>query len=102
MTNLQIIVNAAVEAGIFTEDEVKARLEAGQDLPLHTYQEWKRMGYQVRRGETAALKCDIWRFKAEKQAVETKDGDEQEIDMSHYYKKTAFFFTEAQVDKVGR
>ena len=55
MTNEQIIYNAAVSSGLFTADAAAAFLKAGRRLPLHTYQEWRRMGYQVKAGEKAAL-----------------------------------------------
>lgn len=49
MTNEQIIFNAAISSGIFTKEEAIAILESGRRLPLHTYQEWRRLGYQVSR-----------------------------------------------------
>ena len=55
MTNEQIIFNAAISSGIFTKEEAIAILESGRRLPLHTYQEWRRLGYQVKQNEHAYL-----------------------------------------------
>ena len=41
MTNTTIIVNAALDAGIFTEEQIKQYLESIGELPLHTFNGWK-------------------------------------------------------------
>ena len=51
MTNEKIIFDAAVASGIFTEAEAMGYIVSGRRLPLHTYSEWRRMGYQVKQGE---------------------------------------------------
>lgn len=50
MTNLTIITSAAIQAGIFTEAEADAIIKSGHELPLHTFAEWKRLGYSVKKG----------------------------------------------------
>lgn len=99
MTNLQIITESALAVGLYTEEQTAAFFENEGGLPLHTFKEWQRMGYQVRKGEKAALTCYIWRFK-KKSSDKQQDGDEQEIDESHFYKTKAFFFTAEQVDAI--
>lgn len=97
MTNLTIITNAAIQAGIFSADEAEAIIKSGHSLPLHTFAEWKRMGYNVKKGEKACLKCDIWRKSTKKLPV-LVDGEEVEND--RFYKKTSHFFTFNQVEKI--
>lgn len=100
MTNFQIITAAAIEAGLYTEEQATAIIEQLGGLPLHTFSEWKRMGYSVKKGEKACLKVDIWKKSNKKETVTTKDGEEQEVDMSRYYKKLSHFFTFSQVEKL--
>ena len=102
MTNLQIITNSAVANGLFTEEEVRAIFASGGVLPLFTFKEWKRRGYQVRRGEHAALTCDIWRHKEKKGSIPMEDGNDKEVDESHFYKHKAFLFTKEQVDRIEK
>lgn len=29
---------------------------------FHTFAEWKRMGYSVKKGQHAALVCNLWKY----------------------------------------
>ena len=102
MTNFEIIANAAIENGIYTEEQVKSIIESGHSLPLHTFSEWKRIGFIVKKGAKAAMTCFIWRYKEnkkgnEEQPEEQKDGIEVCKD---YYKTKAYFFTDKQVERI--
>ena len=101
MTNSQIITDAAINAGIFTEEQAAAILSTGRRLPLHTFAEWKNLGYMVKKGEKARLAVEIWRKSNKTQTTETKDGEEIEIDTSRFYKKLSHFFTFDQVQKMA-
>lgn len=68
----------------------------GIEEEAHTYNRWKLMGFQVRKGEHAAFKAKIW--KHGKKKVETEDGEEEQGRM---FMKTASFFTASQVDAVA-
>lgn len=70
MKNNDIIRNAMKAAGI-TET-------------VHTYTQWKAAGYQVRKGEKAALKAAIWYRYGKK-----------------WFQKETPFFTENQVKRFG-
>lgn len=100
MTNLQIIAAAAIEAGLYTEEQVETCFAAGHQLPLHTFAEWKRLGFIVKKGEKSKLHVDIWMKSNKKQTAETKDGDEIEVDTGRFYKKLSHFFTLDQVEKL--
>lgn len=112
MTNEKIIYDAAISAGIFTKESAAAILSSGRRLPLHTYQEWRRMGYQVKQGEHAALSVALWRWKEGKKTGNVKevpgmynaDGSAatvEEQETSHHYKTMAHLFAFAQVERTA-
>ena len=94
MTNEKIIFDAAVASGIFTEAEAMGYIASGRRLPLHAYQEWRRMGYQVKQGERAALTVVLWKYRSE-----TVEINGQEVESGDCYRTTAHLFTAAQVKK---
>lgn len=94
MTNFQIITTTAVQKGIFTEDQAAAILESGNELPLHTYAEWKRIGRQVKKGEKAAMQAHIWKMS---KAKKTEDDQEEK---SNFFLTKAFFFLESQTEVI--
>lgn len=101
MTNFRIITDAAIENGLFTEEEVAHHLQTRGALPLHTFAEWKRLGFSVKKGERVKLTCFIWRFK-DKKAKNEEEADGVEIaDESKFYKTKAFFFTAEQVQQIA-
>ena len=98
MTNFQIIANSAVETGIYTKEQVETIISQGFNLPLHTFAEWKRLGYSVKKGEKAKMTCRIWKY-SNKEVEQTEEIEEQAN--SHYYLTKAFFFTSEQVEKIA-
>lgn len=95
MTNNEIISRAAQAAGL-------------ADTILHTFAEWKRLGYSVNKGEHAALSCTIWRAKTGKPAQQDAAPKLQELApdadgevVSGYYKHLAHFFAASQVRRTG-
>ena len=100
MTNNEIICSAAIEQGIYTEEQVNAILATGHMLPLHTFQEWKARGYSVKKGEKAMMHVDLWKYttrpaKALREAAEA--AGEELPDDPHYYKKLSHLFHVSQV-----
>lgn len=103
MTNEQIIYSAAINAGIFSEAEAQKYVQSGRRLPLHTFAEWRKHGYNVKKGEHAALTVRICRKKSVKASdpadnKEAKKTEEEEIN-DCYYLVTAYLFTSAQVER---
>jgi len=94
MTNEQMIFNAAIKSGIFTAAEATAIPSTGRRLPLHTYSEWKRLSYQVKEGEHAALTVQLWKYRSE--VVEI---DGQEVESGDCHRANAHLFTAQQVKK---
>lgn len=63
MKNKEIIANAAVKAGILTEDEAKEAIKRNIDIPFHTVQGWNLHGsYRVRDGEEG-IEVKLWKKK---------------------------------------
>lgn len=96
MTNAELITDAAIKQGVFTKEEAIAYLENGYSLPLHTFAVWKSLGYKVKKGEHAKLKCTIWNYKNKKKEV----ADDEEVDERNFYLHTACFFTREQVEPI--
>jgi len=80
-----------------------AEVEIKETEPIHTFAEWKKAGFIVKKGQHAVAKFTIWMFtdkptKAAQEAAETA-GKEPDAD-PHYYMKTAAFFSASQVEKI--
>lgn len=113
MTNAQIIFNERVrlmeEQRIGTTGRVIEVLNMNGETEfinepeeIHTYQAWKALGYQVKRGEKAIAKFTIWKYKAGKVEVEAEgDGEEQE-QKGMMFMKLSHFFSESQVEAVKK
>lgn len=101
MTNNNIIYNAAITAKLYTQAELDNLMQTTGDLPLHTYQEWRHIGLNVKAGEKAAITTMLWRHTS---ASKTHGDDalsqaaEDQGD-NHYYLAKAHLFTAAQVEK---
>lgn len=98
MSNEEIIVKSAISAGIFSEEEAAAYIMNGLRLPIHTFSEWKNLGYMVKKGEHAALTVSIWKHKTRKKKDEkTVDAKEEN---SGFFLTTAYLFTKQQVEAI--
>lgn len=86
MTNVQII--EAAKAELIAEGKMKPEQE------IHTYNHWKKLGYQVFRGEKAVISLNIWKGVSSK-----KDDDEEDEEKKpkRMMMKRAYFFTTEQV-----
>ena len=95
MTNEEIIFRGIqAHLGLTDEDAMKL-LNAGTFPVYHTYEYWKKLGYQVKKGEHADLKLAIWKQGKAKQA------DDGSTIPGRMFMKVASFFGTGQVEKVG-
>lgn len=104
MTNEQIIFIESVklmEQGILKGtgqkivveyDEGKKELDVPE--PIHTYQAWKNLGYQVKKGEKAIAKFTIWKH------VHGKKKEDGEQGKDKMFMKMSSFFKMEQVEKM--
>lgn len=107
MTNVMIILLESVklmEAGVIkatgekmiVEDE-NGKREIDIPEPIHTYQKWKTLGYQVKRGSKAVAQFPIWKYTASKKKEES---EEEAQAQGHCFMKMSSFFTSEQVEKM--
>lgn len=73
---------------------------------FHTFAEWKRMGYSVKKGQHAALVCNLWKYtdkpgKAAREAAAAAGEDAPESD-PHFYMAKAHLFNALQVEKISK
>lgn len=108
MTNAMIILMESVklmEDGIIqgTGEKITVQDAEGNkkelELPeaIHTYQKWKAMGYQVKKGSKAVAQFPIWKYTSAKKKDETEEEAQQE---GHCFLKLSSFFTAKQVEKI--
>ena len=118
---LSELVNA-----IYTRDQIDARRasvtitipEGSDETPesvlnaelaaesFHPFAEWKRMGYSVKKGQHAALVCNLWKYtdkpgKAAREAAAQAGQDAPESD-PHFYMAKSHLFNALQVEPSKR
>lgn len=91
MTNQQIITNALIEANLFTEDQIETMVSQYGCVPVKSYAEWQRLGYQVKKGEKSILKCLLWNPKKSKEHDKNTNEDIETFDGSFYQRLTSLF-----------
>ena len=96
MTNEDIIYTEAIDNEIYTKDQADALIKAGKDLGIHTYQVWKSIGYQVKKGQKAKIKTNLWRYREER-----TDKDGTVVKQAGYYMTKSYLFTKDQVEKIS-
>ncbi len=110
MTNAELIFNNRIflmEQGVIkgvpgtqiTITDENGTRELLMPEEIHTYNSWRKLGYQVRKGEHAVARFPIWKFKAAKQK-DTEPDEDQQGQEGKMFRKVAFFFTIDQVDKI--
>ena len=106
ITNAQIILQASL--ALMAEGVLKptgrvfiqempdgSKVELPEPEPIHTYNGWKELGYQVKKGEHAKAQFPIWKYKGQK-----NEETGEEVGGTCYQRK-AFWFTFDQVEKIA-
>ncbi len=66
---------------------------------IRSYNDWRKAGRQVKKGEHAVAKFQIWMPKKGKAKAEDDEEGKAEADAPKgFYKKMTFFFTEGQTE----
>ena len=105
-TNAQIILQASL--ALMAEGVLKptgrvfvqkmddgTEIELPEPEPIHTYNGWKELGYQVKKGQHAIATFPIWKYSGK------KDEETGEETGGKCYQRKAFWFTFDQVEKVA-
>lgn len=69
-------------------------------IVLHTYAQWKKLGYQVKKGEKSKHRISVWKRSIKK--VENEEGEKEEVDNGRYFLKESAFFTQDQVEAINK
>ena len=77
-----------------TADGVQMLPEA-EDIP--TFQRWKALGYQVRKGEHAVADFSIWKYTTR---VTSTEDEENAQESGYCFLKRSFWFSASQVDPI--
>lgn len=103
--NAAAIMAAGIEAGAYNLADIKAYLTRGIMPAYHTFNEWKKAGYTVNKGEKAAFKAYIWKHieatEEPEEATEEASNEGKEA-APDFIRKVAFFFGIDQVTKKER
>lgn len=92
MTNFQIIEQAKKK--LVADGKIQAEDE------IHTYKHWKKLGYQVFRGEKAITSLNIWQyFQKASQGLDDDEGEQKQPEGKMRLKK-AYFFSSKQVFQI--
>lgn len=139
MTNNEIIENAvkatftpaelaALVEACFTPDQIAARRDCVVSMPegteeaagdwileemaaetFHTFQEWKRLGYSVKKGEHAAITAFLWKYKerrskATDEEPATEGGAAEDLAKAgpYFCRVKSYLFNRLQVEKIQK
>jgi antirestriction protein ArdC len=89
VTNAELIENATI--ALMMEGKI------GKGEEIHTYAHWKELGYQVKKGEKAVAKFQVWKPSKRKPVEGEPERAEARPRM---FRKMASFFSTAQVDPI--
>ena len=106
MTNEEIILQTAIAAGLYSEDEALELMETEGELPLHSMLGWKHRSpkgfeYRIKKGEHG-IECRLWQKRKKKkfdQPAEKASQTEPETSRDFYLVKT-FLFDKSQIEKI--
>lgn len=104
MANNQELLTEAVSLS-----ESDAVIEAFENGELLTFAEWKKQGYQVKKGEKSQFACNLWKklSKAELEKAQKKleekakeEGKEKASKPKSFVMTKCCFFLPSQVEKI--
>lgn len=100
MTNNEIILTAAIEAGLVSAYDKEKYLHYGTMPAIHTYKYWQDLGYQVKKGEKAALKVQLWKVRSLKKEEREEAERTGVMPKAKMFLANAALFTFNQVEKI--
>lgn len=112
MTNEMIVLGASIQLmkdGVIgtTGRKITVVEEGGREVEydepetIHTYAAWRKLGYQVRKGEKAVAAVAIWKYAENRKKKGQPEDENAEEEPGRMFKKNAYFFSRSQVDAVA-
>lgn len=113
MTNSEIILRESLElmktgilkptGRVFVQELPDGqKVELPEPEPIHTYNGWKDLGYQVKKGEHAKATFHIWKYSGKKgEEAKSEEANGEEESGGKCWMRKAFWFTFDQVEKVS-
>ena len=59
---------------------------------VHTFQKWKSLGYQVKKGEKALFQTNLWKMSKKKQKENNENETDNNDNNENKTKKSNYFF----------
>lgn len=112
--NSSIILAAGIQAGVIPPAALLEYFTTGRMPAVHTFDIWKKAGYNVKKGEKAAFTARIWKYTEKAVTLTAEDAaamnagnmldgvtyaEGDTISRGNFIKKVSFFFTAGQVEK---
>ena len=104
MTNFMIILEESIklmEDGVLEPTDEIIVTEDGVELQvpeaIHTYNKWKSLGFQVKRGEKSIAQFPIWKYTSKKNPDMTEEEAQQK---GFCFMKVSSFFKKSQVEEI--
>lgn len=110
MNNEKLIINAAVQHGLYTIEEVEEIIAEKGELPLHSASGWKKRSpagyeYRIKKGEHG-LETRLWKKrkvqKNKKDDSKQKDDTQKKVEKSYFYLAKTYLFTLKQMELIKR
>ncbi len=104
MNNEQIIMDAAIALGLYTEGEIENYAMKGESLPLHTYAVWKAKGMVPRKG-VHGYEVRLWKKRKMKDMSEDSKeatNESSEVKKGEFFLTKAILFDKSQVMSLER
>ena len=104
MNNDEIIANVAISKGLLTPDEINNLLEAGKEIPLHTFRGWEAAGkkngvtYRIKRGEHG-IETKLWKKKMTKKSDSDTEDQAAGDTKDEFYLAKAYLFWKDQIEE---
>ena len=98
MNNEQLIAAAAIEYGLYTEEQVDEILECRGSLPLHSFSIWKTLGFVPKKG-SRGYETYLWKKKTKKKTEEKEQITEE--NKNDFIKVKTFLFDISQCEPLN-
>ncbi len=109
MTNQQLIINAALNYGIYSEEQIEEIIRVRGELPIHSYLGWRERAprgyeYRIKKGEHG-IETRLWKLRKKQEKRSTEEATDErglEEKKGRFYLTKTYLFSEEQVELVKK